>query len=210
MSDGPGLAAEWPPSYTNHVESFMSKFVKNLISENLKQRLTDVGDALLLNVSALDANLAYKLRKNFRDKKIQLMMIKNRLARRATEGTSLAPAFEGLSGSTAMVWGSEDIISLAKEVIRLTKEKEFAKLETRGGVMDGARLSPEQVEQVSKWPSRGEQLSLLAGQILSPGANLVSQLTSVGGALASQVKQKGEGEEGGGDAPPASEDAPAS
>lgn len=185
----------------------MSKFVKNLISDHLKSRLTGASDALLLNVSALDANLAYKLRKNFRDKKIQLMMIKNRLARRATEGTSLAPAFEGLAGSTAVVWGGEDIISLAKEVTRLTKEKEFAKLESRGGVMDGARLSPEQVEQVSKWPSRAEQLSLLVGMILSPGANLASQLTSAGGALASQVKQKGEGEEEGG-AAPATEEAP--
>jgi len=60
--------------------------------------------------------------------------------------------------------------------------------------MDGGRLSAEQVKQVSKWPSRQEQLSILLGQILSPGANLVSQLTSVGGALASQIKEKAEGE----------------
>ncbi len=38
-------------------------------------------------------------------------------------------------------------------------------------------------------------MSLLVGQILSPGAKLVSQLTRVGGALASQIEQKGEGEE---------------
>ena len=181
----------------------MSKFVKNLITGHMKDRLGGVGDALLLNVSALDANVNYKLRKGLREKNIQVMMIQNRLARRATEGTALAPAFEGLSGSTAVVWGGEDIISLAKEISRLAKEKEFAKLETRGGVMDGARLSPEQVEEVSKWPSRGEQLSLLLGQILSPAANLASQLGSPAGALASQVKQKGEETEGEAAAEPA-------
>lgn len=174
----------------------MSKFVKNLLTDHLKSRLDGVNDLLLLNVSALDSQRAYKLRKGFRGKKIQLLMVKNSLARRATEGTALAPAFEGLTGSTALVFGGEDIISLAKEVTRLLKEKEFAKLETRGGVMDGSRLTPEQVEAVSKWPNRAEQLSLLVGQILSPGATLCGQLGAVGGALASQIKQKGEEAEG--------------
>ena len=183
----------------------MSKFVKNLLTDHLKGKLEGVNDLLLLNVSGLDAYRAFKLRKDFRGKNIQLVMVKNRLARRATEGTALAPAFEGLTGSTAVVYGGEDIISLAKEVSRLLKDKEFAKLEARGGVMYGARLSPEQVEEVSKWPSRGEQLSLLLGQILSPGATLCGQLGSIGGALASQIKQKGEEEGGAADAPAAAE-----
>ena len=175
----------------------MSKFVKNLLTDHLKERLNGVNDLLLLNVSALDSYRNYKLRRDFRGKKIQVVMVKNSLARRATEGTALAPAFEGLTGSTAVVFGGEDIIALAKEVTRLLKEKEFAKLEARGGVMDGSRLSPEQVEEVSKWPSRAEQLSILMGQILSPGATLGGQLGAAGGALASQIKQKGEEPEGG-------------
>ncbi len=52
-------------------------------------------------------------------------------------------------------------------------------------------LRPEEVDQVSKWPSREEQLSILVGQILRAGANLVTQLTSVGDASASQIKQTG-------------------
>jgi ribosomal protein L10 len=180
----------------------MSKLVKNLVTDHLKQRLDGVQDLLLLNVSGLDAHRAFKLRKDLRGKNIQLLMIKNSLARRATEGTVLAPAFEGLTGSAAVLFGGDDLISLAKEVARLLKDKEYAKLESRGGVMDGARLSPEQVEQVSKWPSRAEQLSLLLGQILSPGATLAGQLTAAGGALASQIKQKGEEQEGAAPEPP--------
>jgi ribosomal protein L10 len=61
--------------------------------------------------------------------------------------------------------------------------------------MDREKLTPDRVTDISKWPSRAEQLSLLLGQILAPGANLLSQLASPGGALASQIKQKGEGEE---------------
>jgi large subunit ribosomal protein L10 len=72
----------------------------------------------------------------------------------------------------------------------------FGTFAARGGIMEGERLTSEQVEQVSKWPSREEQLSLLVGQILGPGATLAAQICGPGATLAGQVKQKGEGEEG--------------
>ena len=117
------------------------------------------------------------------------MVIKNSLARRATEGTSLANAFEGLSGTAAVMWGAEDFVSLVKEVAQLDKDEEFEQFKARGGVMDGgASFSPERVLEISKWPNREEQLSLLVGQILGPGSQLASQLSGPGSALASQVK----------------------
>jgi len=179
----------------------MSKYVKDLLTDQLKRELDGVQDLLLVNVVGLTANSTSSLRKQLREKNIKMVVVKNSLARRATEGTQLAPAFEGSSGSLAMVFGASDIVALAKEVVRLSKDKQFEKLETRGGVMGGAALRADEVEQVSKWPSREEQLSLLVGQILSPGAKLASQLTSAGGALASQIKQIGEGEDGAGEAP---------
>jgi ribosomal protein L10 len=85
---------------------------------------------------------------------------------------------------------------LAKEITRLVEVKGYEKLQARGGLMDGARLTAAQVAEVSKWPSREEQLSLLMGQILGPGARLASQLSGPGGALASQVKEKAKQSEG--------------
>ncbi len=173
----------------------MSKYVKQLMTDELKRRWEGVEDALLVDVIGMEANDTVELRKKLRDKNISLMVVKNSLARRAAEGTGLAPAFEGAAGTTAVVWGAEDIVSLAKEVTALTDDKAYEKFEAKGGVMDGAKLSSEEVKQVSKWPSRTEQLSMLVGQILGPGATLNAQLLGPGGALASQVKQKGEGDE---------------
>jgi large subunit ribosomal protein L10 len=175
----------------------MSKYVKNLIADNLRQRLQNVHDALLVNMVGLDANTNTRLRAELRRKNIQIVVIKNSLAAKAAEGTPLAAMFEGIAGTAAICWGSEDIVSLAKEITKLIKDDKYKPFEARGGVMDGERLTAPQVEQVSKWPSRTEQLSILLGQILSPGATLVGQLNSIGGALASQIKQKSEGEEAG-------------
>ncbi len=170
----------------------MSKYVKDLITDELKSRFDGVTDALLVDVVGMEANSNVELRKQLRQKNIHLLVVKNSLARRATEGTALAPAFEGSEGTLAMVWGGEDVVSLAKEVTRFAEDAKFKPFAPRGGVMDGAKLSADDVKAVSKWPSREEQLSILLGQILSPGATLSAQLLSPGAKLASQVKQKSE------------------
>jgi len=170
----------------------MSKYLKELITDELKNRLEGVDDALVVNVIGMEANANVALRRSLREKNMHLMVVKNSLASRATEGTALAPAFEGGSGTMAIVWGGEDVVSLAKEVVALAKNEENKPFAPKGGVMDGSKLSAEDVTAVSKWPSRDEQLSLLVGQILAPGANLSSQLTAIGGKLASQIEQKAE------------------
>jgi len=171
----------------------MSKFVKDLMTRDIQRRLDGVTDCVLGNLIGLDANTTVELRKRLREKDIQVLVVRNSLARRATEGTSLAPAFEGVEGTNAVIWGADDFVSLAKEIEAL--QKEYEPFETRGGVMDGERLTPEKVTEISKWPNREEQLSLLVGQILGPGSQLAAQLTGPGSALASQIKQKSEEED---------------
>jgi ribosomal protein L10 len=171
----------------------MSKLVKDMITKQLQSRFDGVNDLFLVNLVGVDAIKTQTLRKELREKGIQLMMVKSSLARRATEGTVLAPAFEGASGTLAAVWGATDVVALAKEVSRLASDKKMAPFAAIGGVMEGAALTAAQVQEVSKWPTREEQLSLLVGQILSPGATLVAQLTSIGGTLASQIKEKAGG-----------------
>ncbi len=172
----------------------MSKRIKNLIVKEFANRLSGVDDALLVNVIGLDANQSVVLRRTLREKSIELMVVKNGLVKRATEGTPLAPAMEGVEGSLAFVWGGEDFVSLVKEVTKLDEDKEFEAFKTRGGVMEGSQLSPEQVREISRWPNRQEQLSILAGQILGPGGQLAAAINGPGGALASQIKQKAEEE----------------
>jgi large subunit ribosomal protein L10 len=177
----------------------MSKYVKNLIAGHLHDRLKNVHDALLVNMIGLNANTNHRLRAELRSKNISVVVVKNSLAARATAGTPLGPLFNGVSGTAAICWGAEDIVSLAKEITRLLGNEQYKAFEARGGVMDGEQLSAAQVKEVSQWPSRREQLSILVGQILSPGANLASQLESAGGALASQIEQivkEKEGKEG--------------
>lgn len=172
----------------------MSKFVKDLMTQEVKDRLEGVDGLLLVNVIGLTSNESMSLRKQLREKNINLMVVKNSLARRATEGTVLGPAFEGVEGANAVCWGAEDFVSLCKEISALSKSDDFEEFKTTGGVMDGEKMSPEKVAEVSKWPNRLEQLSILSGQLTAPWRTIAGQLNGPGGQLASQIKKKSEEE----------------
>jgi large subunit ribosomal protein L10 len=175
----------------------MSKVVKELVMRDLRNRLKGVEDAVVVSTVGMDAITTHDLRTELSKKDIRMLVIKNSLARRACDGTRIAPAFDGANGQLAVCFGGTDFIALVKEVIRLHKDdKKFAKFEARGGVMDGERLDSKSLEDVSKWPSREEQISMLVGQILGVGADLSAALLGPGGTVGGQIKQKGEGEEG--------------
>jgi large subunit ribosomal protein L10 len=176
--------------------------MKSMLVDDLKSRLGGVGELIVVSLGRLDAQKTTQLRQSLRKKKIHLQLVKNSLARMATSGTPLAPAFEKTEGMLAIAWGGEDVVDLAKELDRLAGVKDYEGLECRGGALDGARLESGDVKKVAKWPTRTEQLSLLSGQISSLAATLAGQIVSAGGGLAGQIASRVEAlEKAGGETP---------
>jgi len=168
----------------------MSKAIKDMLVDDLKHRLQSVGEVMVVSLGKLDAQKTTRLRHTLRKKRIHLQLVKNSLARRATAGTPLAPAMTESAGMLALAWGGEDVVDLAKEIDRIAGDKEFEGFECRGGAMDGGRLGAADVKRVAKWPTRGEQLSILSGQISSLASTLSGQILSAGGVLAGQIASR--------------------
>ena len=167
----------------------MSKFVKQLVTNDIAKRLDGVQYLMLVGLTGIDANKTVSLRAYLAEKGISLRVIKNSLAQRATRDTPLAPAFDKMTGAYAVCWGASDIVALAKELVKLTKDKNLQGFEIRGAVLDGEAFGPVQAADVSKWPTREEQIAILLGQILVVGATLSGQFIAFGGKLASQIEQ---------------------
>ncbi len=72
--------------------------------------------------------------------------------------------------------------------------KDIGELEFKGGIVEGKTLSAEDVDALSKSPSREELIGRIALLALSPGARLVSALLGPGGKLCGQVKSVAEKE----------------
>ncbi|MDD3586408.1 MAG: 50S ribosomal protein L10 [Thermoguttaceae bacterium] len=186
----------------------MSRFVKDIIIRDLKKRLNGVQNALMLNVIGMDVNTSNRLRKDLVSRGINILVVKNSMAQKATAGTPLEALFADLPDrSCAVCWGASDIVALAKEIVRISKDKAFDKLEIRGGVLDGEAFTADGVVDISKWPTREEQISILLGQIVGVGSKLSSQLLAAGANLARQIKQLADKEEEQEEAPATEESA---
>jgi large subunit ribosomal protein L10 len=171
----------------------MSKFVKNLEIREYRKRFGGAAEVLIVNVVGMEATETNKLRLLLRKKGIDLQVVKNTLAAKVLKESGHSGVESALLGSSAVVWGGEDVVSLAREITDWSKKIE--KLTVKGGSVGGQTLDAKGVDALSKLPSRVELLGQIVGMILSPGANIAGALLGPGGTLAGQIKQKAEPEE---------------
>ena len=167
--------------------------MKEMIISEIQNRIGDARDMLVVDASRLDGVTANQFRLALQDKSIGAITVKNSLARQALKNLGVSGLDDVLSGPSTIVWGSEDIVALSKEITKWAKELE--PLEVRGGTVEGESLDAEGVDRLSKSPGREELLSIIAGQLLGPGAQLAAALLGPGGKLAGQMTTMSEGEE---------------
>ncbi len=179
----------------------MSKVVKEMIINDIRQRLGESRDVLVVDSSRLDAITDNQLRLSLRSKGIQLLQVKNTLARRALQEAGAASMESVLEGPSTIVWGGEDIVALSKEISKWAKQLE--QLQIKGGSVEGQVVDAKGVVELSKSPGRLELIGQIAGLLLSPGARLAGALLGPGGTISGQLKAMGDKEGEGEPAPEA-------
>ena len=156
---------------------------------------------------------AAELRAKLGEADASFNVVKNRLAKRATEGADASELDEHLVGPTALTYVRGDAVVAAKAISDFVKEHGVPTY--KGGLMDGAALSPEQFNAIAKLPGVDVLRGQLVGLAASPLTGVVRTLNQLVQGLASQLGQVAEQGLVGGDAPaaeaeaPAEEDAPA-
>lgn len=165
----------------------MSKTIKSMILSEYRDRLEGCDNATLISIRGVSSNDTNKIRKKLRDKKIQISVVRNALARKAFDGTGLAGLEPLLQGATAMAYGGESVVHVAREIVALMAE--FPSIELKGAILDGTLFKGKDgVKELSGFPTRQEALSQTVTLILAPAGKLVSQAKGPGSALASIIK----------------------
>jgi ribosomal protein L10 len=182
----------------------MSKQVKDLITKELSTRWKDLEGVAVINPRGINATKNNLIRRRLHAKGLRMMVVKNTLARRATEGTPLNGFEKLLDGPSAVIYGKESLPTIARAV--LDEKKADDTIELRG-VFFAGEVYPgaKGVEQVSKLPTREEAIGQILSAILGPGAKLAGALKGPGGKLGGILKtiQDKAKEAGGTDAAPA-------
>lgn len=151
---------------------------KAKIVEELRDKVTRAKVGILAEFTGLNVESLTQLRRQVKEAGGELKVTKNTLLKRAAGPDSLiADLARSLSGPNALVLGYEDPVSLAKILVKFAQDKPFLKI--KAGVLPGQTLSPKDVEELSKLPSREVLLAQLLGVLQAVPQGLVTVLSGV-------------------------------
>jgi large subunit ribosomal protein L10 len=184
----------------------MSKYVKELMMDELRSDLNGSRSLLILDLKGLDATAEHAFRRSLRKKSIRLRVLKNSLARRVFIDLGMDGLSKFLEGPSAIAWGGEGIAELAKEVS--TQVKNLKKPEIKGGAVDGLIVGPEQVEDITKLPSREVLIGQVIGLLLGPAQRALAALSSPASTVVGQLEALAKRQENDAGAPATSEPSP--
>jgi large subunit ribosomal protein L10 len=154
--------------------------------DQLRTDLDGTRSLLILNLKDLDANAEFVLRRHLRKKSIRLRILKNSLARRVFDDLGMEGLSKYLEGPSALVWGGGGIAELAKEIS--TQVKNLKKPEIKGGAVDGVVVGPDQVEDITKLPSREVLIGQVLGLLLGPAREALALVSSPASTLVGQLE----------------------
>ena len=155
----------------------------------LKEKMSKAAIAIAVGHKNIDAAATVKLRKTFRDNKVDYKVIKNTLARLAAKGTPLEKFTEGLDGPNAIILGYDDVVAPAK-VLRDVLREQGEKMTVKAGVVQGNLVDARSLAALAEMPGLPELRGMLAGLIAAPASRLVRLLNTPGSQLARVLQAK--------------------
>jgi large subunit ribosomal protein L10 len=159
---------------------------KTAVVDEVRTRLDDAQAAVVTEYRGLTVADLAVLRRSLTAAGGDYKIFKNTLVRRAIDGGPHAPLEELLVGPTAIAFVHGEVSAVAKALRDFSRTN--AHLVVKGGMLDGAVLSPVQLGALADLPSREVLLARMAGAIQAPLAQLAGLLQALPRNLAYGLK----------------------
>ncbi len=178
----------------------MKKEEKATAVAELSEKFGRARLAILTECIGLEVNQVTELRKQLRGAKAEYRIVKNTIAARATEGTTLVGLKGYLKGPTGVVIGYDDPVlptKLLQDFIGAGKRGE--KIRITAGMLEGKLVQPAELAAVAKLPKKDVLIAMLLSAMQGPIRGMVYTLSAVLSKFvrviaAIQDKKKGEGD----------------
>ncbi|GAC1542024.1 MAG: 50S ribosomal protein L10 [Myxococcales bacterium] len=157
----------------------------------LNAKMSKANIAVAVAYKNIDAEATVKLRKTFRDAKVDYKVVKNTLARLAAKGTTLEQFADKLEGPSAIIMGYDDVVAPAKLLQDILKEQN-GKLTVKAGVVQGNLVDANALKALASMPGLQELRGMLVGMLASPATKLVRLLNTPAGQIARVLSAKAE------------------
>jgi large subunit ribosomal protein L10 len=162
------------------------KSEKEVMIKELHEKFARTKSAVVAEFSKVDVETVTKLRRKFREGKVEYKVIKNTLARRAAEGTSVSVISDDFTGPVALCISYDDVVAPAKILMDFIKDMETIKV--RSAVVDGRKVDATGVKALAKLPGLNELRAQLLGMLNQPAGKLVRTIAAPGSQLARVIQ----------------------
>jgi len=149
--------------------------------QSLNGLFADAGAVVVAHYTGMTVAQMGELRSRLRKAGASFRVAKNRLAKRAVEGTPANGIADLFKGQTGIAY-SKDPVAAPKVVVAYAREND--KLKILGGVAVGAVLNPQGVKALAELPSLDQLRSKIIGLIQAPATKIAGVLQAPAGSLA--------------------------
>lgn len=150
---------------------------KAVIVDDLREKITRQTASYVTAMSGLNVEEITELRRKVREAGGEFKVTKISLLKRASEGTTLEPIVNELTGPTAMVFAYEDPVGVARAMKGFADK--VAKVEPVSGLLGDRLISKDDIVTLATLPSRDELLARMVGTIAAPVRDLVGIMAAV-------------------------------
>jgi large subunit ribosomal protein L10 len=161
---------------------------KAAVIEEVAAQISESEAVYAVDYRGISVPQAAELRTRLRAADASFRVVKNTLGERAAEQAGAEGLKELLTGPTAMTFVRGDAAAAAKALRDFRRSTGNQLLEFKGGWMNGAPLSPAEVDQIAQLPSREVLIGRLVGMVASPLTGLAGALSNLIGGLARQLQ----------------------
>src|SRR6202008_4333364 len=153
----------------------------------LAHELEGSTSAIIGTFAKLTVAQDFELRKTVRAAGGRYRVLKNKLAARASKGTAIEGALQGLKGVSSVAYTSGDPVALAKALSTWVEEN--AQFTFKLGIVDGKVINVDEVKALATMPGKEEIFAKLLFLINSPAQRLATVIHATGRDLAVVINQ---------------------
>jgi large subunit ribosomal protein L10 len=165
----------------------MNKEQKTALVAEIAGQIKDAHAVFAVDYRGISVPQAAELRARLRDADATFRVVKNSLTERAAEQAGADTIRELLDGPTALTFVRGDAALAAKALADFARAADV--LEFKGGLMDGAEVSVDEIKAISRLPVRDVLHAQLVGMTAAPLTGLVGGLNALIAGLALQLGQ---------------------
>ena len=155
----------------------LSKAKKAVQIDHLAHELEGSTSAIVGTFAKLTVSQDFELRKVVRGAGGSYRVVKNKLAARASKGTKVEQALQGLKGVSSVAYTSGDPVLLAKALS--TWMVENAEYTFKLGIIDGQLIGVDEVKRLATMPPKEEIFAKLLFLINAPAQRLATVIAAL-------------------------------